>query len=81
MQPHILLDELIAKVGENFRTFGGGQVTVSSNPLAHALKDKPLQFAAGVDVSQVVTFIVIAVLEAELAAQERPIDVSAICRL
>lgn len=49
-------DEIVAAVGQNFRTFGGGRDS-STNPLAHALKDQPLQFAAGVDVRDVVQFV------------------------
>jgi hypothetical protein len=55
-------------VGRCFRTFGGGQGS-DDNPLAAALKDNPLMFAAGVDVAQVVTFVIDArnVLEASRA--------------
>lgn len=47
---------LIQKIGQNFRTFGGGR-TSNWNPIANALADKPYQFAAGVDVKEVVDFI------------------------
>lgn len=40
-----IVDEIMAKMGQQFRTF------------AEILKDKPLQFAAGVDVRDVVTFV------------------------
>lgn len=50
------VDEIVAAIQVYFRTFGGGQDS-EFNPLTHALKDKPLQFAAGVDVKEVVEFI------------------------
>ena len=40
----------------NFRTFGGGQASYN-NPMAAAFKDKPLMFAASVDVKEVVEAI------------------------
>jgi len=48
----------------NFRSFGMGQT--SNNPIAMAMQDKPPQFAAGVDVREVVDHIVnnIEVIEA-----------------
>lgn len=52
-----LIEELVPVVAKNFRTFGGGKGS-SFNPLAEALKDKAPQFAAGVDVKEVVAFIV-----------------------
>lgn len=48
---------LMISIGKNFRTFGGGDRDTHNNPLAVALKDIPLQFAAGVDVKEVVEFI------------------------
>ena len=39
-----------------FRTFGGGQDS-KYNPVAHALKDDPLTFAAGVSVRDVINTI------------------------
>ena len=50
------LEEHVSKVGNNFRSFGGGKGS-DWNPVAAALKDNPLQFAAGVDVSDVVDFV------------------------
>jgi hypothetical protein len=50
--------KVVKAVGVHFRTFGGGQdAGWDMNPIAMALKDKPLVFAAGVDVRQVVEFI------------------------
>ena len=40
-----------------FRSFGGGSVS-PDNPISHALKDRPPQFAAGVDIQKVVEFVV-----------------------
>ncbi len=48
--------ELTAKVRQNFRCFGGGLYN-PNNPISAALADKPAQFAAGVDVEEVVRFI------------------------
>lgn len=50
-----MVEEIMAEIPKHFRTFGGGRdVSDSNNPIAHALKDQPLQFAAGVDVRDVV---------------------------
>lgn len=49
-------DDLIALVAANFRSFGGGKLT-RDNPLSHALQDGPPVFAAGVDVREVVEFV------------------------
>lgn len=51
-------NKLVKMLTENFRSFGGGEdVKTSYNPIAHALKDEPAQFAAGVDISDVVRAI------------------------
>lgn len=47
------IDTITEYIGLKFRSFGGGQAT-EGNPIAAALKDKPFQFAAGVDVKEVV---------------------------
>lgn len=47
------MDRIVEKIGKKFRTFGGGQDS-DFNPVTAALKDKPYQFAAGVDVAAVV---------------------------
>lgn len=47
------VDKITQTIGRKFRSFGGGQ-TGFNNPLAMALKDQPLQFAAGVDIKSVV---------------------------
>jgi len=51
--------DLLAQVGKRFRTFGGGRGS-EANPLAEALKDQAPMFAAGVDVGEVVNFVVAA---------------------
>lgn len=52
-----LITYLTIRVGKQFRSFGGGRGGNGMNPLAEALKDSPLQFAAGVDVKEVIEFI------------------------
>lgn len=52
------INYIVAAVAANFRSFGGGQEPAWGNPLAHALRDKPAQFAAGVDIKEVVEFII-----------------------
>ena len=44
-------------IGKNFRCFGGDACRVQGNPIAEALKDEPLSFAATVDVASVVKFV------------------------
>jgi hypothetical protein len=51
-----MIDKLTQMTGQRFRSFGGGQKS-NWNPVVNALKDKPLQFAAGVDIKEVVAFI------------------------
>jgi len=47
------IDKITQVIGRKFRSFGGGQKSFN-NPIAEVLKDKPLQFAAGVDIKSVV---------------------------
>jgi hypothetical protein len=54
---NIDIDEITEFIGHRFRSFGGGQES-PNNPVAAALKDRPLQFAAGVDIRSVVEAIV-----------------------
>ena len=51
------VNRLVARVVANFRTFGGGRGS-EWNPLAEVLKDSPPQFAAGVNVEQVVRHVI-----------------------
>ena len=51
------IEEIIAEITAEYRTFGGGQDS-QWNPLAAALKDDPPQFAAGVDVEDVVRSVI-----------------------
>lgn len=57
-----MLEDIVAEVGKNFRTFGGGSVS-NDNPISAAMKDRPAVFAAGVDVMDVVEFVSIRVAE------------------
>lgn len=52
--------EIVAAIQRRFRTFGGGKVGDPGNPISHWTKDQPAQFAAGVDVAQVVRFVLTA---------------------
>lgn len=52
------VDYIVAAVAANFPSFGGGQESAWGNPLSHILRDKPAQFAAGVDIKEVVKFII-----------------------
>jgi len=46
------VQNIMRRMQSEFRTFGGDQAT-DGNPIAAALKDRPLQFAAGVNVRDV----------------------------
>lgn len=50
------VQRVVTRIGARFRTFGGGRGD-DFNPLAEMLKNKPLTFAAGVDVAEVVRFV------------------------
>lgn len=65
-QEHI--DLLVAKVCQSFKTFGQGSPErnpLLRSPISEALADEPPSFAMGVDVREVVQFIL-----AESAAQQ-----------
>jgi hypothetical protein len=47
---------IVAAIGRNFATFGGGRDS-HVDPTANAIKDRPLAFAAMVDVADVVRFV------------------------
>ena len=51
------VEQLARKIQEKYRTFGGGKL-IPGNPIAHALKDASPQFAAGVDIEDVITTII-----------------------
>ncbi len=55
--PKAVTRGIMSRIQSEFRTFGGGEVT-RGNPLSVALKDHPLQFAAGVDVAGVVGVVI-----------------------
>ena len=48
--------KILNNIQKSFRTFGGGRGS-NTNPIADALKHKPLQFAAGVDVGEVINLV------------------------
>jgi hypothetical protein len=50
-------EEITKRIPKRFRCFGGGHISDVGNPISHALKDSPLQFALGVDVADVVAFV------------------------
>lgn len=66
--------EIIAAVAAQFRSFGGGKAN-GNNPLSMALKDSPPQFAAGVDIGEVVRFIRMKERERIAAALDEEADV------
>lgn len=50
--------EIVTAVTKRFRCFGGGRTEGAEwNPLVSVLADDPPTFAAGVDVEDVVTFV------------------------
>lgn len=51
------LNEVVESVSSNFRCFGGGKTGNGFNPITAALADAPPQFAAGVDVNEVVQHV------------------------
>lgn len=52
------VSKIVNEVCNHFRVFGGGEVVPANhNPIAHALKDEKPMFAAGVDVENVVRFV------------------------
>jgi hypothetical protein len=56
------IDEIVAAVAANFSSFGGKSIT-PCNPISAALKDKPPMFAMGVDIEDVVRFVMDALEE------------------
>lgn len=51
------LERIVKAVTERFNCFGRGAQTTGLNPIEAAMKDKPPAFALGVDVEQVVRFV------------------------
>lgn len=51
-----IVKEITAKVSQNFRCFGGARPT-DGNPIAATMEGRPPSFAAGVDIAQVVSFV------------------------
>lgn len=48
---------LVEQVQEHFRTWGGIVPSGSNNPIVNVMAGKPAEFAAGVDIAQVVDFL------------------------
>ena len=48
---------IIIKVARNFSTFGAGQSGGGFNPIADALQHRPAMFSAGVDVADVILYV------------------------
>ncbi len=51
------VQEIVAEVAETFPSFGQGSVATYNNPIATALAERPPMFAMGVDIEQVVRFV------------------------
>lgn len=62
------VSDITRAIGTRFRTFGGGESGPFNNPVAHALRARPLSFAADVDVADVVRFV----LESAASAAPEP---------
>lgn len=63
------IKEITESTARQFRCFGGGR-TSDTNIVAMALADKPLQFATGVDVEQVVRHVVNLVEPAQITKMD-----------
>lgn len=50
------LQKIVRLTAKRFPSFGGGKIS-AGNPISHALKNAPPTFAAGVDIEQVVSFV------------------------
>lgn len=51
------LQPLVRAVAKKFPSFGGGRDD-NMNPIAHALREYPRTFAAGVSIEEVVRFVI-----------------------
>jgi hypothetical protein len=52
------VEHIIELIAGKFPTFGGGKEVEDGNPIAKAMQDRPVVFAAGVRVDEVVGFII-----------------------
>lgn len=53
-----MVTRVVVALSETFPSFGGGNMSgCNFNPLVSALKDEPPMFAAGVNIEQVVRFV------------------------
>jgi hypothetical protein len=51
-----LIEKITELAAQRFRSFGGGKAAFG-NPVAHALASEEVMFAAGVDIQDVVRFV------------------------
>ena len=51
------IKEIAKLTAKKFRSFGGERMADDDNPIAAAMKDKPAQFAMGVNIEEVVRFV------------------------
>ena len=57
VQPETV-DDIVWLVRHKFPSFGGGVCNrASNNPIEHGLQDQPAMFALGVDIKDVVKFV------------------------
>lgn len=52
-----LVATIVVRASDHFPSFGGGIERGQRTPITAATKDKPPTFAAGVDIEQVVRFV------------------------
>ena len=66
------VEEIVKKVKKQFRTFGGGEKdNPMGNPIVAAMEDKPLMFAMGVNVEEVVNFVILETIKPFLETLEK----------
>lgn len=53
------IEDIVTLCAHRFRSFGGGNVS-PGNPISAALQSTPAQFAAGVDILEVVRYVIAA---------------------
>lgn len=55
--------QIVGKVVKRFHCFGSGSSPTMGNPIAEAMVGRPPQFAAGVDVREVVNYVLACAME------------------
>jgi hypothetical protein len=65
------VERIVDEIAKRFRTFVGSGRPEDWNPIAAALEGAPLQFAAGVDVATVVSFVLASKTDAQTDTDER----------